>query len=219
MHDQTGKDAPGNQETARDVEGRQDPIVARFRPQPTEPAVSGLTLKGALGDSDRPGYRRLYFTSNLDYYAEFSVEDVLNSSRIPPEKSPLLGEEATEITLKRGTNIEYTRNHVVRPPDEFDLNFRRLPLTQPQAIRRGPPDPQAARAVEAAPDTYVPLNGTCWNTINTCPISCAGICTHATCNNTTCTGCCGFSYDDFDPACGPSVIDTACEGQACESPG
>lgn len=221
MDDQAGKDAATGGDGFRDVEGRQDPIVDRFRPEPTQPAVSGVTLKGALGDSDRPGYRRLYFTRNLDYYAEFAVEDVLHSSRIPPEKSPFPDEEATAITLKRGANVEYTRSRVVRAPDEFDLDFRRrLPRAQPQAMRRRAPNaesPVREAAVATYPWVFTCHRDTCecneytWNMAYTCAVSCNGGCTHATCGNTTCTGCCGLSYDWQDPACGPSIIDTACE--------
>jgi hypothetical protein len=47
----------------------QDPYVARRRPDPASPPEPTTRMFGFLGDSDRPGFRRLYFTRDLDYYA------------------------------------------------------------------------------------------------------------------------------------------------------
>lgn len=75
---------PADESASRDVEGPQDPLVERLRPDPSQLPETGLTVSGLLGDSDRPGHRRLYLTKGLDYFIEFSVGDVLDSSRIPP---------------------------------------------------------------------------------------------------------------------------------------
>jgi hypothetical protein len=48
---------------------RQDPHVERLRPDPSQPPQRVIVLQGLLGHSDRPGYQRLYFTPELDYYA------------------------------------------------------------------------------------------------------------------------------------------------------
>ncbi|MBI0298053.1 hypothetical protein JBE04_27200 [Streptomyces sp. PRKS01-29] len=205
-----------NGDRDRDIEGPQDPVVERRRPEPRKPAAKGLTLKGFLGDSDRAGYRRLYFTRTLDYYAEFSVQDVVDTARIPPERLPFPGEEATEVMLKKGANIEYTHNRVVRVPDEFDLDFRRLHRTRRRATpfewTESPegecPPATWEKTCEATCgdqftcyDTYC-MGGscdTCWETCYTC----------GTCGKTGCTGCCPMRTDD--PPCGPSAIETACE--------
>jgi hypothetical protein len=41
----------------------QDPFVGRVRPDPAQPPTPVVELVGLLGDSDRPGFRRLYFGS------------------------------------------------------------------------------------------------------------------------------------------------------------
>ncbi|MEV4937357.1 hypothetical protein [Streptomyces zaomyceticus] len=116
---------PAENSDARDVEGPQDPLVERLRPDPSRPPESGLTVNGLLGDSDRPSHRRLYLTKALDYFIEFAISDVLDTSRIPSDKAPFLGTESTTVTLKKGAHIDCTRTTTVRPPDEFDLDVRR----------------------------------------------------------------------------------------------
>ena len=109
----------------RDAEDRpQDPLVERLRPDPSEPPEPTRTLAGLLGDSDRPGYRRLYFTAELDYYAEFRSADVIDYSDIPPDQPPFLGEPATRASLKRDAAVEFTHAQKARPLDEFDLDVR-----------------------------------------------------------------------------------------------
>jgi hypothetical protein len=108
----TGRDRP------------QDPLVARLRPDPSQPPQAVLTLAGLLGDSDRPGFRRLYFTRDLDYYAEFQTQDIVDTASIPPSEPPFLGDEATRVTLKRDAVVAYTRVRSPRPIDEFDLDVR-----------------------------------------------------------------------------------------------
>jgi hypothetical protein len=81
-------------------------------------------MVGFLGDSDRQGLRRLYFTRDLDYYAEFRVEDIVEMASIPAEALPFLGDEATRVTLRRDTTIEYTRVRTARPLDQFDLDVQ-----------------------------------------------------------------------------------------------
>jgi hypothetical protein len=81
-------------------------------------------MTGFLGDSDRPGFRRLYFTRDLTAYAEFRGEDVLHIARIPPEESPFRGEEATRVTLRRDATVDYTRSRRTPAFDEFDLDVQ-----------------------------------------------------------------------------------------------
>src|SRR5215207_7767970 len=90
-------------------EPSQDEFVARVRPDPSQPPEPVVTLAGLLGDSDRKGFRRLYFTRSLDYYAEFRTEDVVYTEPVPRDEPPLVGAEATRIGLKRDAPIEYTR--------------------------------------------------------------------------------------------------------------
>jgi len=115
----------------------QDPIVERGRPDPTQPPEKTLTLVGFRGDSDRAGYRRLYFTHDLDYYAEFRDEDVLHMASIPADALPFPGEEATRVTIRRDAKIEYTRTRTGRPLDEFDIDIRPLDRGWRRADDRG----------------------------------------------------------------------------------
>jgi len=102
----------------------QDPLVERLRPDPSEPPELTKTLEGALGDSDRPGFRRLYFTAELDSYAEFRSEDVLSVADVPADQPPFLGESATRVTLRRDAVVDFTRTQQGRLDDEFDLDVR-----------------------------------------------------------------------------------------------
>jgi hypothetical protein len=129
---------------ANDEEGRepedlgQDPFVERMRPDPSQPPEAVRVLEGLMGDSDREGYRRLYFTRELDYYAEFRAEDVIFSEPIPSDQSPFLGLDATRLGIKRDATIEFTRARTPRPVDEFDLDIRLATeigrLSAPQAL-------------------------------------------------------------------------------------
>jgi hypothetical protein len=112
-------------------EGRTDPHVERLRPDPAEPPQRVVELEGLLGDSDRPGFRRLYFTRSLTYYAEFRTEDVVFTEAVPPEQPPLAGLESSRVGIKAGAPIEYTRTSTAKPADEFDLDVRVAAPRQP----------------------------------------------------------------------------------------
>ena len=105
----------------------QDPLVARLRPDPSQPPEPAVTLEGVLGDSERPGFRRLYFTAELDSFAEFRADDVLSMGEIPADQPPFLGEPATRVTLRRDAAVDFTRTQRGRPIDEFDLDVRLAP--------------------------------------------------------------------------------------------
>jgi len=94
-------DQPDDREQGTDR--AQDPLVERLRPDPGQPPAATKTLEGALGDSDRSGCRRLYFTAELDSYAEFRSDDVISAATIPPDQPPFLGEPATRVTLRRSS--------------------------------------------------------------------------------------------------------------------
>src|SRR3712207_3300194 len=96
----------------------QDPYVERLRPDPSRPPERLRILEGLLGDSDREGYKRLYFTRELDNYAEFRTEDVVFSEPIPSDEPPFLGQQATRVGLRQEAAIEYTRVRTPRPVDE-----------------------------------------------------------------------------------------------------
>jgi hypothetical protein len=108
----------------------QDPFVERLRPDPSQPPERVRILEGLLGDSDREGYKRLYFTRELDSYAEFRAEDVVYSESIPPDQSPLLGQQATRVGIRWDATIEFSRTRAPRPVDEFDLDIRLAAATR-----------------------------------------------------------------------------------------
>src|SRR3712207_4517435 len=66
-----------NEERRESQDLGQDPYVEKLRPDPSQPPEAVRILEGFLGESDREGYRRLYFTRELDYYMEFRAEDVV----------------------------------------------------------------------------------------------------------------------------------------------
>jgi hypothetical protein len=147
----------------------QDPFVEKVRPDPSEPPTPVRVLQGLLGNSDREGYKRLYFNRELDSYAEFRQEDVHYSEPIPPEQPPFVGLDATRVGIRRDAAIEYTRVRAPRPVDEFDLDVR----------LGGAPSRRPATT-----DTCfgVTCEGTCGH-VNTCEGTCFG--------ENTCDGTCG----------------------------
>ena len=164
----------------------QDPIVGRLRPDPAQPPEPALTMSGFLGDSDRPGFRRLYFTRNLDFYAEFRAEDAVDVETIPADQDPFRGEEATRLRLRRDATVEYTRTRTARPLDEFDLDIQ-------FGRRRGPfvkaVMPYVTPGVDICPEPATPPDFECPVTHLTCP----------TCDGPTCVFTCpgdGFPCDE-----------------------
>jgi hypothetical protein len=169
----------------------QDPFVEKLRPEPSEPPKQVRVLEGLLGDSDREGYKRLYFTRELDHYAEFRTENVVFSEPIPSEQPPLVGLEATRVGIRRDATIEYTRVRAPRPVDEFDLDVR----------LGGAPTRRPA------------------STINTfCgEDTCVGV-TCNTCGENTCGGentCFGFTCGGEDTCVGDTCVVFTCVPNTC----
>jgi hypothetical protein len=69
----------------------QHPLVARLKPDPSQPAKRIVDLTGLPGNSDRPGYERLYLTNKLDYYAEFLTSDRVDTQAVPAGQSSFAG--------------------------------------------------------------------------------------------------------------------------------
>jgi hypothetical protein len=102
----------------------QDLYVTRNRPDPGQRPGSPRILQGLWGESDRPGYRRLYFTRALDVYAEFLADDVLSASDVGPERSPVLGEPATRVRLRGDALVDITRERRAETLSPFDIDLR-----------------------------------------------------------------------------------------------
>ena len=150
----------------------QHPLVHQLKPDPSQPAKRVINVTGLPGNSDRPGYQRLYLTTRLDHYAEFLTSDMVSSEGVPADQSPFPGQEATRVSIDREATIHYIRVRSPQPVDEFDLD-----------VRLGAPG-----AVAAVGPQRTIINGctdTCHTQCGTCPANatCAG---HGTCVNTQC---------------------------------
>jgi hypothetical protein len=78
-------------------------------PDPSQPPTPTEALARLLGRSPREGHWRLYFSTELNRYAEFSEEAVLHSEKIPRERPPFAGSEATKVWIGQRAEAEYTR--------------------------------------------------------------------------------------------------------------
>jgi hypothetical protein len=197
----------------------QDPFVERRRPDPSQPPEPVRILEGLLGDSDREGYKRLYFTRKLDNYAEFRTEDVVFREPIPSEQAPLVGLEATRVGIRRDATIEYTRVRAPRPVDEFDLDVR-----LGGAPTRAPRGDHLPTEISCAGPCVTEDNFTCFRTCFECPtsfdtcVSCGQTCGGQTCGPTcgalTCVTC-GQTCGQTCVTCGGQTCGQTCGGQTC----
>src|SRR4051794_13055927 len=87
-----------------------DPFVAARISDPASTPPATLTLVGLLGDSDRPGNRRLYLNTRLDYWVEFRGEDVVAVDSIGPDQAPFQGLDSTRVTLNRDASVQYVHS-------------------------------------------------------------------------------------------------------------
>jgi hypothetical protein len=221
----------------------QDPFVEKVRPDPSEPPTPVRVLQGLLGNSDREGYRRLYFTRELDSYAEFRRDDVLYSEPIPSEQPPFVGLDATRVGIRRDAAIEYTRVRAARPVDEFDLDVRlggapgregSLPLgTELDGCGAFHTEVTCRTQCGATCVTCLPTCATCAPTCaRTCAPTCAPTCfptcartcgqtcapTCATCARTcapTCGQTCGTCAPTCGQTCGPTCDQVTCGQVTC----
>jgi len=98
-----------------------DPFVAARVNDPKARPPATLALVGLLGDSDRPGRRRLYLNTRLDYWVEFHSEDVLAVEDVGPGQAPFQGLDATRVTLVRDAQVDYVRSRLAGGDDPFAL--------------------------------------------------------------------------------------------------
>jgi hypothetical protein len=168
----------------------QSPYVERLKPDPSQPARRVIDLTGLAGNSDRPGYQRLYLTTRLDYYAEFLASDMLHSEAVAADQSPFPGHEATRVSVSRDATIHYIWARSPRPVDEFDLDVR---LSPPAAAAAAPliirsPIGGTACTCDGTCDTCAG-QATC-HTCATCFTACQqATCAGQTCPNTQCQTC------------------------------
>jgi hypothetical protein len=189
----TNEEEPRNREEPGGPEEglSQDPHVERLRPDPSEPPTPVRVLQGLLGDSDREGYKRLYFSRELDYYAEFRRNDVVYSEPIAPEQPPFVGLDAKRVGIRRDATIEYTRVRAPRPVDEFDLDIR----------LGGAP----GRAGALLLGTQATCQTVCEGTCHTCQTLCQDTC--VTCE-TVCQATCQATCET---RCGQATCQATCQ--------
>ena len=179
----------------------QDPLVERLRPDPAQPPERTRTLQGMLGDSDRSGMRRLYFTAELDVYAEFRTEDVVSVADVPADQPPFLGEQATRVELRRDAAVDFTRTHQRRPVDEFDLDVR-------LAAGAGAIGPGGGAATWGEPGCYDTYGFGCQETGTIVTFTCVteyGETCGITCGP-TCGPTCVTCAQTCLPTCGPTCV-------------
>jgi hypothetical protein len=172
--------------------------------------------------------RRLYFTTDLDVYAEFRTEDVVSIAGIPADQAPFLGEQATRVELRRDAAIDFTRTHQSRPIDEFDLDVRLAAGPGPGGgpITWGEPGCYETNGF-GCQETGTIITFTCDTQCGpTCGLTCGHTCqqTCVTCGGQTCVTCgrtCGPTCVTCAPVCGVTrrcTIDVRCVPRtvACE---
>jgi hypothetical protein len=176
-----------------------------------------LRLSGLLGDSDRPGQRRLYFNKQLDYYAEFASADVVSVQTVPSEQAPFVGLEATRVTLRRDAVVRFTHVKSAAPLDEFDID-----------LRLGGPRRPAVSAAMAQPQTWEaecpgPTWGDCptdfaCGTDDDCPTGFT-VCKPRTCNTcrTDCGGTCPTDCGTCRTDCGQATCQTCANQATCQT--
>jgi hypothetical protein len=203
---------------------RQDPFVRRLRGDPSQPPPPVRVLEGLLGDSDRPGYHRIYFTREFDSYAEFRGEDVVYREPIPPDQPPFLGLDASRVGLRRDAPVWYTQVRTLRPVDEFDLDIRLGPSGGGRRAGALPIPPPETWEAECPGDTWgcSPVTFGCGTgrTDCVCPTdnTCRTDCNQATCNTcfATCNTCntqcgqatCGATCQTCNTRCGQATCNT-----------
>ena len=162
----------------------QHPLVEQLKPDPTQPARKTTVLTGLPGNSDRPGYQRLYLTTKLDYYAEFLAQDILKADTIAADQSPFPGIEATRVAIARDAVIHYIWARSAHPVDEFDLDVRLGAVGGRAAAHPG----TGLGGGPGGTCDFCPTDDTC-RTCDTCPRTQCDTCHGQTCH--TCQTCPG----------------------------
>ena len=139
-----------------------DQLVDSLVPDPSQPPTPTVSLLGLLGRSAEEGFWRLYFSTELNRYAEFKEEDVLHSVKVPRALPPFLGMEATRVWIRADAEIEYTRteSRKVRASGLQGGLAARSPIYPPDPVLRSPidePDPSFLRDPIDPPDDLAVL--------------------------------------------------------------
>lgn len=174
---------------------------------------NGGTLAGLWGESDRPGCRRLYLTTRLDYFVEFNLDQVLAVESVPPDAPPFPGLDATRVTFAPDATVDWIRRQV-GIADPFLLEVSDATVQPPELTTWGADCPRVTvpfgqsdfRVCEpgrghpgGGTGTFGPFPTQAPRTCQTCD---AGTC--VTCEHNTCV------------TCGQGTCVT-CGGRGCQS--
>jgi len=174
---------------------------------------TGESLAGLWGESDRPGCRRLYLTTRLDYFVEFRLDQVLAVESVPPGVPPFVGLDATRVAFARDATLDWVRRQV-GGADPFLLEVSDATVQPPELTTWGADCPGVTvpfghsdfRVCEpgrghpgGGTGTFGPFPTQAPRTCQTCD---AGTC--VTCEHNTCV------------TCGANTCAT-CGGRGCQS--
>jgi hypothetical protein len=100
------KMAPQPRKGSSRADLKQDPLVDKLRPDPSQPAPDVASLVGFLGKASGSGRWRLYLSAELNEFVEIAEADIVASESIATERNPLGG---TRLWIKRDAKLPYTR--------------------------------------------------------------------------------------------------------------
>lgn len=165
------------------------------------PAGPDLTLAGLLGDSDREGRRRLYLTTRLDYYVEFRTDEVVGVEDVAPGDAPFPGLDATRVTLRGGSSVEWVRRTTGADPFLLAASDE---IVLPESVKTWEAEcPRVTHPFGHTDIVKCPDGGRGGGTFGTWPTQGGGTC--ATCHQDTCNSC---------DSCGLNTCNT-CWGGTC----
>ncbi len=206
----------------------EDPFVRSRTGSGGGPVVS---LAGLLGDSDRPGCRRLYLTTTLDYFVEFRAEHVIGVADVPPEQAPFMGLDATRVDLVADATLDWVHRGV-GAADPFVLlaSDRKVQPRIPDTWQAACPavthhfgesdfDPCPGGVPGTGGGTFGPLPTQGGRTCVTCNQGTCATCdqgTCVTCGRGTCATCgrgtCATCGQDTCATCGRNTCATCGQG-------
>jgi hypothetical protein len=108
------------------VEPPEHPLVASAQRATQTPVATTVTLTGLFGRAEDPDKRRVYFSAQLNQFAEFRASDVVGYDDVSAAESPVPGQAATRVTLKRGSPVQFTHTQTesLSADEQFDLDAR-----------------------------------------------------------------------------------------------
>ena len=100
----------------RSVTLKQDPLVDRLRPDPSQPLPDVVVLFGYLGKSSEREHWRLYLTTQLNEYVEIAEGDILETESVATEKNLMGG---TRLWIRRDAPLQHVRVNSRQVEAEF----------------------------------------------------------------------------------------------------